>query len=112
MNRANVRRLVWLSGVKPKGYTLNVSLSPATASIYALHGTWLGQDLRVAHAVVRALRDRIAAPKPVHSADSRTLDRIAMWLDRTYWSADTLDRIADLVRASGRAVREPEEAKP
>jgi len=39
------------------------------------------------------------------------LGRIHALLDGTEWDADTLDAIADVVRAAGLAVRGPEESE-
>lgn len=41
--------------------------------------------------------------------DSEALDRIHKLLDGREWSADTLDAIADVVRSTGRVIREPQE---
>lgn len=42
--------------------------------------------------------------------DSGALVRIHRLLDGRQWSADTLDAIADVVRSTGRVIREPKES--
>jgi hypothetical protein len=39
----------------------------------------------------------------------RTLDAIHKVLDGRYWSPDTLERIADLLRGAGYEIRSPED---
>lgn len=39
----------------------------------------------------------------------RTLDAIHEVLDGRYWSPDTLERIADLLRGAGYRIRSPED---
>jgi len=39
----------------------------------------------------------------------RTLEAIHEVLDGTYWSADTLEQIADLLRGAGYQIRSPED---
>lgn len=43
----------------------------------------------------------------VADGSETALDAICRELDGREWSADTLDAIADIVRASGRIIREP-----
>ena len=44
--------------------------------------------------------------------DGDTLDTIATWLDGREWDADTLDRIADRIRQTGRPIRDRDAADP
>jgi hypothetical protein len=61
-----------------------------------------------------------AAPRPedsahvaaAHMTDRAALDVIAHTLDGREWEADTLDAIADLVRATGRLVRDVGDGLP
>ena len=41
--------------------------------------------------------------------DQRTLNAVGYLLDRTEWDASTIEQVADLVRASGRQIRGPNE---
>ena len=41
----------------------------------------------------------------------RTLDAIHKVLDGTYWSPETLEQIADLLRGAGYQIRSPEETE-
>lgn len=44
-----------------------------------------------------------------HSTDEQALDAIHEALDGLEWEPHTLDHVADLVRSTGRAIRDPEE---
>lgn len=40
------------------------------------------------------------------------LDQIALLLDGTEWSPDTLEGIANIIRGTGRVVRDPDDVAP
>ena len=50
-------------------------------------------------------------PKPPakRNPDTVAMDKIAELLDGTEWDAETLDKIAEIVKKSGREIREPVE---
>lgn len=44
-----------------------------------------------------------------HCEHSETLAAIARLLDRKEWDSDTLNAVADIIRAAGFQIRDPEE---
>jgi hypothetical protein len=97
ISRASLRNLERRSERKA-ALTLTFDMSPTTMQ-----------------ALAHLLVDALGWPAPetrivnTHATDEQRLDAIARELDGVEWSPDTLDVIANLIRASGRQVRDIED---
>lgn len=63
-------------------------------------------------AQVEDLSARLAHASDTGFRESLTLDEITLELDGIEWDADTLDRIAAILRRSGRVIRESDGSDP
>ena len=76
----------------------------------AIHGV----DLEVAKASAPAMAQETAnqlVRGSTDRADSSALDEIARVLDANEWNAETMSHIADVVRETGRTIRDTEDSK-